>query len=244
LARNDLFTRYKKSVLGIFWTQINPLLTTVVIYFVFGRLINHSTPLKRGYFLYVYTGILFQNVLLNGLTQTGQSLASNAPLLLKTRIRPVVFTFAAALGSVLNFLIGFILVFPLALITHVPFSSRIFLLPLLALALTFFLTGAGMFLSGFYIRFDDFNYFMGVFMMIAAYLSPIFYPLDILSHQMRILVSLNPLTSWIVLIRWICFSTSSATAMNVTVVILSQVSIFVLGVLWIRHRWNSYMVLL
>ena len=244
LAKNDLVSRYKKTVLGILWAQLNPLLTTSVIYFVFGRFFNQSTSLKDGYAVYVYTGILFQILLLSGITQAGQSLAGNAALLLKTRTSPIIFSFSSALGNILNFLIGFTLLIPLAFLTQTRLSLRILLLPLLLLLLTFFLTGIGMFLSGFYIRFDDFSYLMGAAMMIAAYLCPIFYPIEILSDKLRLIVEFNPLTSWVIVIRWMCFADAYVSSYNLFVVFFSQAIVLALGITWVRKRWNHYMVLL
>jgi ABC-2 type transport system permease protein len=244
LARNDLLTRYKKSVLGILWSQINPLLTTTVIYFVFGKLINRYLPTQRGYAVYVLTGILFQTVLISGLTACGEALASNAPLLMKIRVKPIVFAFSTGISTVFNFVIGFVTVIPIALFSHQSISIRFLLIPVLLILLVFFLTGMGLLLSGFYIRFDDVRYLMGALMMIVAYLSPIFYPLSILSTRIRLLVELNPLTSWIVVIRWCTFTDASCNLWQILVVILSTAFSYIGGVYWIRSRWTNYMVMI
>ena len=81
LAKMDVLNRYKKSVLGVFWSFINPLLISSVIYFVFGRIFNNYMPETRGYASWVLSGVLLQGLLLSGITVCSSALQTNMNLI-------------------------------------------------------------------------------------------------------------------------------------------------------------------
>lgn len=242
-TRMDVLNRYKKSVLGILWSFINPLMISFVIYFVFGRIFNSYMPETKGYASWVLSGVLLQGLLLSGITVCSSALQTNITLLSRNRIQPIVISFSSSLSHVTHFAIGILSLFPLAIATHQTLSGRILLLPFFLLFVALWLTGLGLLLVGWFMRFDDAAYLFNALMMVISYLSPFLYPIAILGERIRFFVELNPITSWIVTFRWLVYERQPIEFINLATVIVSAFSTFILGIIWIRHRWNDYVML-
>ena len=243
LAKMDVLNRYKKSVLGVFWSFINPLLISSVIYFVFGRIFNNYMPETRGYASWVLSGVLLQGLLLSGITVCSSALQTNMNLISRNRIQPIIISFASSLSHVTHFSIGILSLIPLALFTNQTLSLRIVLLPVFLLLVSFWLTGLGLLLVGWFMRFDDAAYLFNASMMVISYLSPFLYPIAILGDRIRGFVEINPITSWIVTFRWLVYEKQTVEAFNIAVVLGSSLLTFVAGILWLRNRWNDYVML-
>jgi ABC-type polysaccharide/polyol phosphate export permease len=105
------------------------------------------------------------------------------------------------------------------------------------------LTGIGLLLVGWFMRFDDAVYLFNALLMIISYLSPFLYPIGILSDRLRYYVELNPVTNFVVTFRWLMYENHSATIFQIASVPIWSVAIFVVGIYWIRNRWNDYVML-
>jgi ABC-type polysaccharide/polyol phosphate export permease len=239
----DVLNRYKKSVLGVLWSFINPLLISSVIYFVFGRIFNNYMPETRGYASWVLSGVLLQGLLLSGITISSSALQSNMGLISRNRIQPIIMSFSSSLSHVTHFSIGIISLAPLAILTNQTLSLRIFLLPIYLLLVSFWLTGLGLLLVGWFMRFDDAAYLFNASMMVVSYLSPFLYPVAILGDRIRGFVEINPITSWIVTFRWLVYEKQTVEVFNIAFVFASSLLTFIAGILWLRNRWNDYVML-
>ncbi len=243
LARVELFQKYKGSVLGIFWSFLNPLLITTVIYFVFGRLFNSYMPENRGYAVWVYSGILLQILLIQGLTIAASAIQKNLSIITKNRIRPIIMGFASSLAHSINFLLGSIIIIPLCFLTNQQLSWRMILIPLYVFLSAAFLTGFGLLVVGLFMKYDDTVFVFNAAIMVLSYLTPIFYPLDILSGKLHLLISLNPLTSWVSTLRWIFLDEAKIEIYNLLYVFGTSISLLFIGSLMLRSRWKIWQML-
>ena len=243
LTRIEVQNRYKKSVLGVFWSFINPLLISSVIYFVFGRIFNNYMPETRGYASWVLSGVLLQGLLLSSITASSSALQSNMSLISRNRIQPIIISFSSSLSQVLHFSIGILSLVPLAILTNQTLSLRVLFLPIFLLLVSFWLTGLGMLLIGWFLKFDDAAYLFNASIMVISYLSPFLYPIAILGDRIRVFVEINPITSWIITFRWLVYEKQSVELINIAVVFGSSLLTFIAGVLWLRNRWNDYVML-
>ena len=209
LTRVEVLNRYKKSVLGVFWSFINPLLISSVIYFVFGRIFNNYMPETRGYASWVLSGVLLQGLLLSGISVSASALQANIGLISRNRIQPIIISFSSSLAHVTHFSIGVLSLAPLAILTNQTLSLRILFLPIFFILVSFWLTGLGLLLVGWFMRFDDAAYLFNASMMVISYLSPFLYPIAILGDRIREVVEINPITSWIITFRWLVYEKQS-----------------------------------
>ena len=243
LIRIDLVSRYRRSAIGILWSFLNPLLVSSVIYFVFGRIFNAYMPETRGYASWVVSGVLLQVLLLTGITVSSSGLQQNVSIISRNRIQPILFSLSSAASHGIHFIIGCLALVPLALFTGQKLSLRIILIPFFYICVVLWLTGIGLLLVGWFMRFDDALYLFNALLMIISYLSPFLYPIGILSDRLRHFVELNPVTNFVVTFRWLVYENHTASIVQVSAVPFWSAAVFIAGVYWIRNRWNDYVML-
>ena len=211
LVGRELTLRYKRSVIGIGWTLLNPMLTSFVLWVVFSFVFAGKLPDGQQYAPYLMAGIVLNSFFNQGLMISAESIASNSGVLTKIYVPPQIFPISVALAGLVNFFIGLI---PLAIVVYISGQS-IALTFLLVIFVGFFLAllvaGIGLSLSLLFIRFDDTRNIVNVLLMILTYFTPIFYPISILSPRLQEMIVLNPLTSYLNCFRWAFSNNATAT---------------------------------
>ena len=155
LVARDLTIRYKRSVIGIGWTLLNPMLTSIVMWFVFSFVFASRLPSGQQFAPYLMAGILLNTFFNQGLMLSAESIASNGGVLTKIYVPPQIFAISSALAGLVNFFIGMI---PLAVVCFLSGQSLAWSLPLVlvvGICLAFLVAGLGLALSIVFIRFDD-----------------------------------------------------------------------------------------
>ena len=158
-------------------------------------------------------GIVLNSFFNQGLMISAESIASNAGVLTKIYVPPQIFPISVALAGLVNFFIGLI---PLAIVVYISGQSLALTFPLVIIVgffLALLVAGLGLSLSLLFIRFDDTKNIVGVTLLILTYLTPVFYPISVLSERMQNIVKLNPLTSYLDCFRW-AFSNNSTATIN------------------------------
>lgn len=194
LSQRQLRSRYRKSVLGIFWSMLNPLFTTLVLWFLFVQVFAGRFTLQGSYAVYVYSGILFTNLVQSTIPQIGDSITATGALAGKVRANPLIFIYASTISGVLNFLIGLTPLVFLNQITGFGISSKFLLLLPFLIVTVVFVSSLGIIVAQLFSRFHDTQNIVGVGLMLLSYVTPIFYPIDVLQGATRDVVSWNPLT--------------------------------------------------
>ena len=95
-----------------------------------------------------------------------------------------------------------------------------------------------------YENFDDAKNIVNVLLMILVYLTPIFYPISILTNELQLIVNLNPLTSYLDIFRWAFSNNSSVTSLDFIYIGFSSFFALYLGVFIFRKYWNRIVVML
>ena len=202
LVARDLTLRYKRSVIGIGWTLLNPMLTSFVLWVVFSFVFASRLPGTQQYAPYLMAGILLNTFFNQGVTLSAESIASNGPVLTKIYVPPQVFPISTALAGLVNFFIGMI---PLSIVCLISGQSIAWTMPLVfivGICLALLTAGIGLTLSILYIRFDDTRNIVNVMLMILMYFTPVFYPISVMSPRIQAIIRWNPLTSYLEIYRW------------------------------------------
>ena len=105
LIARDLTVRYKRSVIGIWWSLLNPLFTTAVMFYVFNTVFKSRLPTGQAFLPYLLSGVLLMTLFNQGLTMGADSLASGAGVLTKVYVRPEIFALSSTISSAINFFI-------------------------------------------------------------------------------------------------------------------------------------------
>ena len=213
LVIRDLKARYKNSALGILWSLFNPLLMMLVFTWVFTVMVpNKSIQAFPVFFL---CGLLPWNYFTGALVSSTASVVNNAHLIKKVYFPREVLPISAVLSNLVHFLIALIVLFALMLGFRIPLSKWLLLLPLVILIQTIFISGMGLILSTVNVFYRDVQHILEVLLLAWFFLTPIFYPIDILprSYQLggisidvwRLMRIINPMASIIATYRDILY---------------------------------------
>jgi ABC-2 type transport system permease protein len=198
LVMRDLTVRYKRSVIGVFWTMLNPLLTMLVLTVVFSAFFRFAINHFEVYFLSEYLPwIFFSQTTVNSMA----SMAWNGPLMKRVRIPKSIFALAATLSGLTNLVISCVPLAIIMLIKGAPFSIAIVFLPISFLLLGAFTLGLSLTLSSLSVYFADIKETYAVAVFGLMYLTPVFYPMSIVPAKYLWLLRLNPLVHLLQLIR-------------------------------------------
>ena len=244
LVNRELTLRYKRSVIGIGWTLLNPMLTSFVLWVVFSFVFASRLPSGQQFAPYLMAGILLNTFFNQGLMQAAESIASNGGVLTKIYVPPQVFAISAALAGLVNFAIGLL---PLAIVVFISGQMLAWTLPLVlivGLCMTLMVAGLGLLCSILFIRFDDTRNIVSVLLMILMYLTPIFYPISIMNSTMQNIINWNPLTSFLEIFRWAFSNNASPTLFNWVYMLISTVFFLWLGIYNFKKHWPRMVAML
>jgi ABC-type polysaccharide/polyol phosphate export permease len=198
LVARELKVRYRRSVLGFVWTMLQPLLMMLVFYVVFNNIFRFNEP---DYPIYAFAGILFWNFFSQCIVASMNSLRGNAPLLQKLPVPKIVFPLATVISGVVNLLFALVPMIALLLWVRHGLSWALLFLPVAILLAALFTLGAGLLLSPLAVFFSDIVELVGVLLTVLMYLTPIFYPMQIIPQRIRWLVKYNPIRSILEIFR-------------------------------------------
>ncbi len=202
LTRKSLKLKYRDSVLGIFWSFVQPLLNMVVLSVVFSSILG-----KRGniacYPVYLFTGRLLFEFFTTSTKAALMSFRTNAPIIKKVYVPKYIYPLSSILSTFVNLAISllcFICVWIFFRLTGISGGDSLtisgyallFFIPLLLLLI--FTTGVGLILAVFQVYFRDIKYIWDVFCTLLFYAVPIIYSIDtITSKWTRMLIEINPI---------------------------------------------------
>lgn len=234
LVNRDIISRYKRSVLGIAWTMLNPFGTMLILALVFSRLF-HSL---ESYPIYVLSGLIgwtfFSQTLFAALNQN----VWGGAILHRIYIPRTTFTISALGTGLVNFLISLIPLAVIMLVLSFPFHLSLLFLPVSILLLTMFTLGLALLFSTLAIYFPDTVEMIQVALTAWMYLTPIIYPKEIVPEVIRNWVfPLNPLYYFVELIRQPIYD---GTLPSVHILIISLVIALVTLVAgWLVFSWKA-----
>lgn len=192
LTRRDVMTRYKRSVLGIAWTMLNPLGMMVVLTIAFSHIFRFET--EYGYPAYVLSGLLAWNFFSQSTTAAMVNLVWGGGLLHRIYIPRTSFALAAIATGQVNLLLSIIPLLIINLISGVPIRPSLLFLPIPMFLLAAFALGVGLLISTFAVYYPDVAEMYNIATYGWMYLTPVIYPISILPDTLRFWIThLNPM---------------------------------------------------
>ena len=193
LAWRDVKVRYKQAALGVAWAVLQPLLTMLIFTFFFGKLARIPSD-GVPYPLFSYSALLLWTYFAVTLAQVGNSLVANSSLITKIYFPRVLLPAAAALGGLLDLVVGSVFLVALLIYYHVAPSWTVFLTPIFVGETVLLVMGVGMLLAALNVRYRDVKYTIPFLTQIGLYVTPVIYPVSFLPHRVQGWVALNPMT--------------------------------------------------
>jgi len=242
LTVRDLTLRYKRSVLGVWWTLLNPLLTAAVMWLVFSQIFNRVSE-DVPFIIYLLSGILLISTFFaQGVLAAGSSLLSGGNILSKIRVPGEVFAFTAGLAAMVNFLIGLIPLLIIMVLTGTPIPWTVLLVPIPTFAMLCLVTGAGMLLAAAAVHFYDVLDFTRVLLQLSIWLVPTFYPLEMIPEKLQFIIKINPLFSYLEVFRGFVYRGEFAPTWNFVYMIGSALFFLTVGVWVFSKSWRQMVV--
>ncbi|MGL4987463.1 MAG: ABC transporter permease [Treponemataceae bacterium] len=190
LVIRDFKTKYKRSVLGVFWSFLNPLLTMLVQFIVFSKLFRNNI---ENYPAYLLSGIILFNYFTEVTSMGMVSITGNASLLKKVYIPKVIFPVSRILSSAINLSLSLAPLLLVCLLTGVKLQWTVIFFPFVIIMLMIFSLGMVFLLASLMVFFRDLQFLWGVVVLLWMYATPIFYPESIIPEKANAILMFNPL---------------------------------------------------
>lgn len=198
LVRRDIVTRYKRSVLGIAWTMLQPLGMMIIMTLVFSSLFQTV----KGYPAYLLSGLIAWTFFSQTTTAAIHQIVWGGTLLHRIYLPRTSFAVSAIGTGVINLVFSLVPLIFIMLLIGRPIRGSIIFLPIAMLLLAAFTLGIGLILSTLAIYFPDVTEMYQIILLAWMYLTPIIYPEEILPEAYRFWVTnLNPMYHLIKIFR-------------------------------------------
>lgn len=198
LVARDIKVRYRKSFLGLLWTLLNPLFMMIIMTIVFSNIFRANIEYFPAYLL---AGQICFNFFNESTTNAMHSIIGNASLLKKVYVPKYLFPVSKVFSTLINLLASVIVLLAVMIVTGVPLNFNCLWVVVPVIGLVLFSVGVGLILSSVAVFFRDMLHFYGVLTLAWSYLTPLFYPIEILPSSVRMIVTLNPITNIVECVR-------------------------------------------
>lgn len=239
LISRDFKVKYKRSVLGVLWSLLNPILMMCVMAIVFTNVFKFSTP-GVNYLTYLLTGLTFFNYFSEASNLSMSSVVANFSLINKIYIPKYIFPLSKCLFVGINFLLTLIPLYGVILLTGTGLNIYHLVLPLSFVFLFLFTLGVGLILSTVSVFLRDMFYIYGIVIQILSYMTPIMYDINMLDPSLQILLKLNPLYHIITFARTIILYHQMPSTQSFVICTVSSIASLIIGVIVFRKNQDKF----
>ncbi|HSB67410.1 MAG TPA: ABC transporter permease [Anaerolineales bacterium] len=189
LTRRDILARYKRSILGVAWTMLNPLGMMIILSLVFSQLFVGV----KSYPAYVLSGLVAWNFFAQSTNAAMSGLVWGGSLIQRIYIPRTAFGISAIGTALVNILLSLVPLALVMLVTHIAFHVTIIFIPISIILLSCFSLGVGLILSTMAVYFPDVAEMYQIILLAWFYLTPIIYPEQILPANLHGIFVFNPM---------------------------------------------------
>jgi lipopolysaccharide transport system permease protein len=239
LSWRDIKVRYKQTVLGVAWSVIRPVLTTVIFTVLFHRIADMENPGTAPYALMVFAGMLPWQFFSNALSESSNSLVGNSNLITKVYFPRMIIPASSVITSLVDLGISFgIMLVMFAWYGFMP-SWHIIFLPLFVLLAFTCAFGIGLYLTAVNVKYRDFRYIIPFIVQFGLYVSPVGFNSFVVNDKWRMLYSLNPMVGVIDGFRW-CLLGDPMHWRSFIVSVLMTIGFLMLGIYYFRKMEKTF----
>lgn len=239
LAWREVRVRYKQTALGAAWAIIQPLFTMLVFSLFFGRLAKMPSD-GIPYPLFSLAALIPWTFFANGLTQSSNSLVTNANLISKVYFPRLAMPISAVASGAVDFGISFALLLGMMAFYRIMPSTHILFLPIFILLAFVSSLGIGLWLSALNVQYRDVRYTVPFLTQFWMFATPIAYPSSLLHEPWRTLYGLNPMVGVVEGFRWALLGTTLAPGAEVLMSSVTAVLILVGGACYFRRMERTF----
>lgn len=194
LIKRDFTLKYKRTILGMVWSIISPLLNLLIMWLVFNQILGSNV---HHFVIYLFAGQLVFSYFSDATNLGMSSLLDNAGIFTKVNVPKYMFLFSRNISSLINFGITLLIFFVFVGFEGLPFTWEYLMLVYPILCMIVFNVGIGLILSASFVFFRDMQYLWGIFTQLLMWTSAIFYTIDGFSQSVQNIFLLNPIYLYI-----------------------------------------------
>jgi lipopolysaccharide transport system permease protein len=230
LSWSDIRVRYKQAVLGIAWAILRPLLTMLILVFIFGVVagMKNNSGSTVPYAIIVFAGLLPWQFFTNALTESSNSLTGNEKLITKVYFPRMIIPASSVITSFIEFFISFIVLLVLFVVYGYLPSVQIFALPAFWIMAVITSIGPGLYLTALNVKYRDFRYIIPFLIQFGLYISPVGFSSSVVPEKWQWAYSLNPMVGVIDGFRWCIVKDAPNPLLDYPFYISSGVAIVIL----------------
>lgn len=190
LISRNLKIKYRRSVVGIFWTLLAPIAVTAIYYFVFKVIMKVSIP---HHLVFILSGVLFWNFFAQSLLEGMESIVGNWGLISKVPIPLQIFPYVGTLTNLVTLTLAIPVLLGAALVSGLSIGFSVIVLPFYLVTLFLLAYGFAFILAVGFVYFRDLRHLMGILMQIWFYATPVVYNEEMIPEKYGWVLIVNPL---------------------------------------------------
>lgn len=190
LTKKELKVKYRGSVLGFFWSLLNPVLIMLVYSFVFSFIMRQGI---EEFAIFLLCALLPFNFFSNSVNYGSGSIVSNANLVKKIYFPKEIIPLSIVLSNLVNFLLELLILFVVLSIFKYRFYMYLYLLPVVIIVQIFFVSGISLLISSLNVLFRDLQHLVSILMLVWFFGTPIIYPLSMVPERFAFWMQINPM---------------------------------------------------
>lgn len=234
LVKRDFKKKYKRTVLGMAWSLLSPLLTLLVMRLVFTQFFGEA---MEHYTTYLFCGNLIFACFSESTGLGMTSLLENADIFSKVNVPKYLFLLSKSIQGLINFGLTLLVFFLFCILDGITFTWKFVLLLYPICCLVLFNIGVGLILSALFMFFRDIQYLWSVFTQLLMYMSAIFYTIDQYSYTIQCLFLANPIYLFIRYFRKIVIEATIPTLWFHLLMLADVLVVLVIGC-WMYKKYN------
>lgn len=226
LAWSEFKLRYKNSILGYFWSLLEPMLMLLVLYVIFSNLMRVQVEY---YQLFLLLGIILWSFLSRATTIGMFSIVGKPGMVKKIYFPRDIFVISSCITALLMTIFESLIFILFMVLFRVPVSVNLVYVPLILLCLFIISLGLSLALSALNVFYRDVQFIWQVLLQIGFYITPILYTIDIFPENLQRFVLLNPIARILNSARDTIIYSSPAKTEDLLFMTLSSIFFLLIG---------------
>ena len=239
LVERDIKIKYRKSVLGVLWTLLNPLLMMCILAIVFSNLFKFDI---ENYPVYILSGQVIYNFYNESTSSAMSAIINNASLLKKVYIPKYMFVLSRILSSIINMFASHCALLIVMIVMGCEMHWTMILFPIPAALLVIFCLGIGLILATLTVKFRDIMHLYSVFTTGLMYLTPVIYAMSLLPSWLYTIVMINPITNYLMMYRDVMLNGSCFSPLAFLLGLAEAAAALILGLVLFAKKQDTFIL--
>lgn len=239
LVGKDFKLKYRRSMLGVLWSVLNPLFMMIILSVIFSHFFRFQI---ENFPVYLILGQTLFSFMSEATTTAMTSIIGSASLIKKIKINKAIFPLEKVTFALVNFAISLIAVVLVMAFFRIAPTLNMLLLPWLILLLFLFSLGIGLLLAALSVFFRDIIHLWSVFITAWTYFTPLFYPVDILPEWAMPIMNCNPMYYFVNYFRQIMLYGTTPSITENVICLGFSLAMMVIGYLTFKRAQKRFIL--